>query len=111
MKYPVQSYILVRTWNLLFMYFTSVSQVDHEIYTKCKKTSNLSKCISSHNICTGIKSQQVKKPYAIQYQKLLIFLRIPLFHFIKLLLTILFHVCFQQINQQMEAAKIPKTLK
>ena len=25
MKYPVQTYILVRTWNLLFMYFTDVS--------------------------------------------------------------------------------------
>ena len=24
-KYPVQTYILVRTWNLLFMYFTGVS--------------------------------------------------------------------------------------
>ena len=24
-KYPVQTYILVRTWNLLFMYFTCVS--------------------------------------------------------------------------------------
>ena len=35
--------------------------LDHEIYTKCKKTSNLIKGISSHNICSGIKSQQVKK--------------------------------------------------
>ena len=24
-KYPVQTYILVRTWNLLFMYFIGVS--------------------------------------------------------------------------------------
>ena len=35
--------------------------LDHEIYTKCKKTSNLIKGISSHNICSGIKSQQIKK--------------------------------------------------
>ena len=35
--------------------------LDHEIYTKCKKTSNLIKGISSHNICSGIKSQQVKR--------------------------------------------------
>ena len=35
--------------------------LDHEIYTKCKKISNLIKDISSHNICSGIKSQQVKK--------------------------------------------------
>ena len=25
MKYPVQTYILVRTWNLLIMYFAGVS--------------------------------------------------------------------------------------
>ena len=38
MKYPVQTYILVRTWNLLFMYFTAVSRsLDHEIYTKYDK--------------------------------------------------------------------------
>ena len=38
MKYPVQTYILVRTWNLLFMYFTAVSHsLDHEIYTKYDK--------------------------------------------------------------------------
>ena len=38
-----------------------------------KTTSNLTKCISSHNICSGIKSEQVKKkkPFDIQYQKLL----------------------------------------
>ena len=35
--------------------------LDHEIYTKCKKTSNLIKGIFSHNICSGIKSEQVKK--------------------------------------------------
>ena len=35
-----------------------------------KKTSNLIKGISSHNICSEIKSQQVKKtPFVIQYQK------------------------------------------
>ena len=34
--------------------------LDHEIYTKCKKTSTLFKGISGHNICSGIKSQQVK---------------------------------------------------
>ena len=34
--------------------------LDHEIY-KCKKSSNLIKDISSHNTCSGIKSQQVNK--------------------------------------------------
>ena len=59
MKYPVQAYILVRTANLSFMYFTGV---DHEIYTKCKqKTSSLIKGISNHHISSGIKSQPVKK--------------------------------------------------
>ena len=39
--------------------------LDHEIYTKCKKkTSNLIKGISSHKICSEIKSQQVKKPFS-----------------------------------------------
>ena len=29
--------------------------LDHEIYTKCKKTSNLIQGISIHNICSGLK--------------------------------------------------------
>ena len=37
------------------------------------------KGISSHKICSEIKSQQVKK--SIQYQKHLIFLKITLLHF------------------------------
>ena len=37
--------------------------LDHEIYTKCKKShlTQQIKGISSHKICSGIKSQQVKK--------------------------------------------------
>ena len=36
--------------------------LDHEIYTKCKtETSNLIKGISSHQICSGTKSQRIKK--------------------------------------------------
>ena len=36
--------------------------LDHEIYTKCKKkTSNLIKGICSHKVCSGIKSQPLKK--------------------------------------------------
>ena len=49
MKYPIQIILLVypiRPCNL---------------ETKCKRTSNLIKGISSHNICFWIKSQQVKK--------------------------------------------------
>ena len=38
--------------------------LDHEIYTKCKKTSNLIKGIYSHKICSEIKTQQVKKPFS-----------------------------------------------
>ena len=49
---------------------------------KCKqKASNLIKVISV--LISGIKSQQAKKTFVIQYQNLLIFLRISLFHFIK----------------------------
>ena len=37
--------------------------LDHEIYTKCKKNhlTWLIKGTSSHKICSGVKSQQVKK--------------------------------------------------
>ena len=67
--------------------------LDHEIYTKCKKKQI--KGISSHNICSGIKSQQLKKnAFVIQYQKLLIFIRITLLHFVESLSTIQFIVCF-----------------
>ena len=38
-----------------------------------KNPSNLIKVISSYNICSGIKSKQTKKQFAIQYQNLLIF--------------------------------------
>ena len=74
-----------------FMYFTGVK---YKFYTECKKTSNLIKDTSSHNTCSVIKSQQVKKLFVIQCQKLLIFPRLPLFFFMKSLLTIQFHVCF-----------------
>ena len=43
-KYPIQTYILVRIWNLF------------------GKTSNLIKVIFNNNICSGIKIQQAKKP-------------------------------------------------
>ena len=54
MKYLVQMHPIIQVWCI---------PLDHKIYTKCKKTSNLIKDISSHNICSGIKSQQVKKTY------------------------------------------------
>ena len=63
MKYLVQSYILLRTGKL-YSYILLVYPLDHEIYTKCKKTSNLIKVMSSHNIRCGIKSQQVKKHFS-----------------------------------------------
>ena len=61
--------------------------LDHEIYTVYKRISNLIKGISSHNICSGIKSQQVKKTICHSVPKtfdffIMIFLTIPLFHFI-----------------------------
>ena len=46
-----------------------------------KKISNLIKVISTYNICSGIKSQQAKKPFAIQYQNLLIFFQNSLVSF------------------------------
>ena len=72
MKYQIQTYMLVRTWNLLFVYFTSVSNQTMKSI-KCKETSNLIKVISSYNICSGITSQQAKNTFVIKCQKLLIF--------------------------------------
>ena len=76
--------------------FSWCIQLNHEIYTKYKKTmknitlSNLITVASYYNICSGIKGEQAKKqPFVILYQKLLIFLRISLLHFIKLLSTVL----------------------
>ena len=69
--------------------------LDHEIYTNCKKAYNLIKVIFSYNLFSGIKSQRAKKilkTLATQYHKLLTFLRLPLFHFIKSLSTIQLHL-------------------
>ena len=67
MKYQIQTYILVRTWNLLFSYFTGVSNQTMKSI-KCKKkpilinvTSNLIKVTSSYNISSGIKMSTNKK--------------------------------------------------
>ena len=100
MKYPVYMYCIYiyiyigKDWEFIIHVFYWSIPLDYEICTKCKKTSNLIKGIFSHNICSGIKSEQIKKAFIIQNQRLLIFLRIPLLHFIELLLTIQFHAHF-----------------
>ena len=76
-----QKFINVFYWCIL---------LDHKVYTKYKKTSNLIKDIFIHNICSGIKSRDKKKIF--QCQKLLIFSKFPLFYFFKSLLTIQFYV-------------------
>ena len=48
-------------WEFIIHVFYWCTSLDHEIYTKCAKISDLIKGICSHNICSGIKSQQVKK--------------------------------------------------
>ena len=48
MKYPLQSYVLARARNLLFMYFTGVSHETMKSILNVKKTSNLNKGICSH---------------------------------------------------------------
>ena len=71
MKYPVQTYILMKTWNLLFNDFTGVSQQTMKsILNVKKKPSNLIKVIFSYNNFSGIKSQQAKNRFFIQYKKL-----------------------------------------
>ena len=58
-----------------------------------KGTSNLIKGVSSHNVCFGIKLQQIKKIFVIQYHKVdfsqnssVPFHQVPI-------LNIQFHVC------------------
>ena len=75
MKYQVQTYMLVKTRNLLFVNFPGVSShfTMQSILNakKKKKTSNLIKVISNYNISTRNKNQQAQKqPIVIQYQKL-----------------------------------------
>ena len=84
-------YILVRTGNLLFMYFTGVSHQTMKFVLNVKK--HLSNLIKGHNICSGIKNQRV------------IFVRIPLFYFIESLLTI--HVLL--IDKRRVFLKLPNT--
>ena len=48
-------------WEFIIHVFYWCIPLNHEIYIKCKKTSNLIEGISSHSICFGYKSQQVKK--------------------------------------------------
>ena len=48
-----------REFNIHLLYWCI--PLDDEIYAKFKKAYNLIKGKSSHNICSGIKSQQVKK--------------------------------------------------
>ena len=100
MKYQIQTYILVRTWNLLFIYFTGVSNQTMKSI-KCKKNLSWLKLhltwLKLHLVIISaleLKCQQTRKPFIIQYQKLMIFFRILPFHFIKSFSTIQFHVCF-----------------
>ena len=95
------------------------------IYVFKKKTSNLIKVISTYNIHSGIKSQQAKKPFAIQYQNLLIFFQNSLvpFHQIIFYHSILCVILIDKPNEtfkksqkferntQMKASKTQKHLK
>ena len=55
-------YILAcKDWEFIIDVFYCCIPLDHEFYTKCKKISNLIKGIFNLNICSGIKSEQVKK--------------------------------------------------
>ena len=61
MKYPVQLYIGEGQKFIIHVFYWCIP-LDHEIYTKCKKTSsNLIKGICSHKICSALKSQPLKK--------------------------------------------------
>ena len=64
-KYPVHIYIYIyineHLGFIIHMFYWCI-QLDHEIYTKCKKKSfNLIQFISSCNIWSGTKIQQAKQ--------------------------------------------------
>ena len=63
MKYPVQIYIYWWGPGIYYSYILLVYPIrPWNLYIlNVKKASNLIKGIFSHNICSGIKSQQVKK--------------------------------------------------
>ena len=93
MKYPVRHTCWWRPGIYYLCIFLAYSNRPWNLYTKWKtskqtnKTSNLIKVISSYNICSGNKLQQIQKqPFVIQYQKLLFFLElfcsISLTHFL-----------------------------
>ena len=67
-KYRIQTYVL---WGpgIYYSYILLVYPIRPWNLLNVKKASNLIKVISSYNICSGIKSQQAKKPFVIQYQK------------------------------------------
>ena len=83
------------TCNLLLLYFPGVSYYTMKSILNVKDNINLIKVISSCKICAGIKSQQEKKNlFVIQYPNVFVFLKIPLFHFIKSLSVVQFPACF-----------------
>ena len=92
MKYQVQTYMLVKTWNSLFVYFPGVSHLTMKsILNEKNKTSNLIPVISSYNICSGNKSQQAQKTAICHLvPKTFVFIRILLLYFINSLSTINF---------------------
>ena len=50
-----------KDWEFIIHVFYWSIPLDYETYTKCKKTSNQIKGIFSHNICSRVKREQVKK--------------------------------------------------
>ena len=88
------------------MYFTGASPYTMKSILNVKKTSNLVKGISSHKICSEIKSQQVKnhsvpKTFDFSQNYFVPFHRFTFDHSISCVLLI----------KQMKAAKTSKSLK
>ena len=87
-KYQEQTYMLVKTRNLLFANFSGVSNFTMKSMLNAKKKKKR----KTHLIwlklyliiisALEIKANKYKKLLVIQYQKLLFFLKILLFHFI-----------------------------
>ena len=89
-KYQIQTYMLGRTWNLLFIYFTGVSNQTMKSILNVKKHLTWSKLYLVIISALELKVNQQKTICHSVPKTFNFFFRIPLFHFINSLSTIQF---------------------
>ena len=89
-KYQILTYMLGRTWNLLFIYFTGVSNQTMKSILNVKKHLTWSKLYLVLISALELKVNQQKTIYHSVPKTFDFFFRIPLFYFINSLSTIQF---------------------